>query len=157
MNETELAVKIAARNEVNRLAMEWHRKITQFFAKHMLQRVVKNDGSLLSKVKLEFEETFGPLPCLPKENVYQVKSIYGLTWICKVCKIHKNFCQYEEQVIYIGELKNNVLMQINKSPLILKTDWTVAGVLEAQRRTKAAHAAYMEAQAECGPFIPRVF
>ena len=134
MNE-KLAAKVKATNKANQTAIELYPKLVAVFRPLIGQKIVKIDGSLLTKIA----DLLPPLPNDHDLRVYRNRSEYTLSWIVNASEqVNDHSCTYAEIGLYIGDLNGNVLTKIYDEPQ-LRANYTVTEV-EAQR------AAYWSAQ-----------
>lgn len=144
----ELPAKIAATNRANQLANEWQAKLLAVFAKHVGQKILKADGSLLAKIEKELPER----PCTHNVRIYRHHSNYSLAWVVNVSERIDNIgTTYAEAVIYVGSTRGDQLTGL-EPVRTLRTDYSLAELAAARERTAAAKKAYDEAREACYPF-----
>lgn len=142
-----LKAKVAAVNLANFIALEVQRQLQATFAPLVGKPVVKADGMLLEKVKKL-------LPDLKWEGaeVNFRRGNYSLAWtvVAKV-GVDDGSVVYHEITTHIGDLAEFTLVRLC-GPLVVRSDYTVAGVMASQQRASAAKKIYEQVRDDCFPF-----
>ena len=151
MNEL-LTARVVARNEVNFWAMNVQQNLLEFLAPFVGQKILKADGSLLSKIKKDFPnlgETEGLRIC------QDVTSPFSLVWKVDVHKsiVSAYACTYEECRVYIGKLNDNVLESLCEFDQ-RRVDYTVEEILDLREEHDTAQKAVDKARSALSPFGP---
>lgn len=160
MNPSELAATVVAVNRAHAYANQMYAQLVEIFKPMLGTAILKQDGTLLAKVKKLLVPEF---PCTPALSVYRHHSDYYLCWMVKTCEgrtgIHPD-CQianYYEIGCYIGnfgsewEGKGNILVKLSDPPAN-RTDYTLQEIQEKQQKAKEAKSAYESAKSACYPF-----
>jgi len=149
MTHDDLVAKVAAVNSAHKFANKLWYELTEFFRSYVGQKVLKQDGSLLAKIKLP------ELPNTVPVSVYKHTSDYSLAWTVKTCQQSgKHHCVYYETTVYIGDLSKGVLTKLSESyqdPPAYRWNYTIEEVLANQQAAKDAKEAYDEARSKCFP------
>ena len=141
-----LEARVKARNRAAQVATELQKVLREFFAPLEGEKILKVDGGLLAK---------HILPEFPRDSglmVYRHASDYSLAWVVKTNENieGKQSCVYEEVVIYVGELNNQVLTSL--SP---ESDWTThtaEKVVELRKQYKEVKDLADKAKSRLHPF-----
>lgn len=144
-----LEARVHGVNAANECANKLWSQLVPVFKQFVGTKILKADGTLLKKV----QECVDALD-LPHENklhVYRSSSIYSLNYVVKTCEVSDKCAHYYEQAVYIGEIRDGVLVDISKE-VKHKTDYTVAEIIEARLAYKAAKKAADEAKSALIPF-----
>lgn len=153
VHASPLAAKVAAVNAANKLAVELYPKLREVFEPFVGQKIEKADGTLLAKIAKLMPE----FPCTPGLHVYKYGSDYSLAWCVKTCESSSGrtgdyqIANYHETMVYVGNIKNGVLVDFYKAPE-LRTDYTVEAVEAAREAYKKAKQAADDAQSKLHPF-----
>jgi len=129
--QTVLEAKVAAVNNANAEAMRLCAEARAAFAPYVGQEVERVDGQLLLKF----------VPLAPKATgnflVYKKHSKHSLCWAIISNEIYQSKGYHSsvshEQSFCIGNLSNGILKDVEQIPLLLRTDYTVDGII-AQRK-----------------------
>jgi hypothetical protein len=147
-----LRASIAATNKANAYANRLQRELVAIFRPLVGKQVIKNDGSLLERVKKLLPE----FPCQPGLHVYRTSSAY---WVGFAVKASVNEepgpgCQYYEATVRVGDIESGTqtLKQVYDDPADRRTDYTFEEVVEKRRLCEEARKVYEAAKGECYPF-----
>lgn len=150
---TQLAAKVAARNNVNRLALEMVPRMVDAL-KPLVGKVVLNQGAVISaklyKALPEREHS-------PQRSWYYSGSKYSLTVCFKTCEQYAgryagDYCCacYAEQWATLAEIENHAIKALVNGQTF-RTDYTVEEILAARKEVEAAQAALDAAESKlCG-------
>ena len=143
-----LSPKVKAVNVANAYGIELYDKLAAVFTPLVGCKIEKADGTLLAKVaKL--------MPSLPHGvglSVYRYTSNYSLMYVVKTCESDGyNGCMYHETSVYIGEMRDGVLVKLCNKPE-LRTDYTVAEVEANRKAYEVAKEAASQAESKLHPF-----
>ena len=135
-----LAARVRAVNRANEFGRGLFVALTNIFEPLVGQKILKADGTLLEK----FKKLLPPLPCTDGLHVYRHSSNYSLAWTVKTCEQIKDThnCVYHEVVVYVGDLRGQLLEKLVTHQFdekTYRTDYTADEV-------KAKRAAYDEAK-----------
>src|SRR3954464_8487714 len=106
-----LVAHVEAVNSANKAAMELYPKLAAIFKPLVGQRLVKVSGTeLLKKV----EDQLPDFPYNSRLQIYKTITNYSLSFTCKTCVNvpSQQYCVYKESTVYIGEMRDGVLMSI---------------------------------------------
>jgi len=146
----DLVAKVKAVNMANAYANELLAKLTEFFRPYVGKDILKNDGSLLAKIK-------GAMPDFPSDNdmsVYFHTSPYSLAWTVITCvssprQEDYSIAVYHETTVYIGDIQGKTLTKLCESyqdKPDFRSDYTVEEVLRDREEAKVAKEAYDKAK-----------
>lgn len=134
MNHT-LKARVTARNRANQHAVALYPVLAKIFKPLVGKKVLTAQGRLLHK----YRELLPKMPSTVALSVYNHSSGYSLAWLVKTCEqIEGNCCcVYEEAVVHVGSLDNNVLRELDQ-PFEGRSDYTVEKVEEARKEYEKA-------------------
>lgn len=147
MNTNRLAARVKAVNAANRKAGEIYDTLAIRFAPYVGCKIEKADGGLLAKI-------VKGLPEFPYSNglhVYKYASNYSLVWMVKTCEVCDGTACYHETGVYIGEMRDGVLLKLCNRPE-LRSDYTVEEVVANREAYEAAKKVADDAQGKLHPF-----
>ena len=153
MNEM-LKANVIAENKANKVANMLRPKLKEYFRDKVGQKVVKKDGSLLQKIK----DDLSNFSWFVNENnhimIYFDKSEYSLRWSIKVNEMieGKCACVYRESSVYVGNLRDGFLVDIDKHNDDLKVDYNVESILKLRECHKEAQQVADEIRSNLYPF-----
>lgn len=154
--ETTLAAKVAARNEVNRLANAAFPDAAKALEPFVGQKVCKVDGSLLEKVNKALPPTMSANGS-EAHSWYSTGHGYNLVLNVKTCKCSKarnatptndyQIANYAESTVYLGHLQNGILTGLYDAPSY-KTNYSESFVHEARQEVEQADKVKREAESK---------
>ena len=148
INQT-LKARVKARNRANQHAVALYQALLKVFKPLVGKQVMTVQSTLLAK----YQKLLPKLPNEPRLSVHRHSSGYSLAWLVKASEMIEDgcCCVYEEAVVYVGSLDNNVLRGLN-SPFVGRSDYTVKEVEEARRKHKEAKKVADSLQSALFPF-----
>lgn len=147
-----LEAKVRGVNRANKMANEIYHKLVNVFGKFVGEKIEKNDGTLLKKVQIKVDSL--NLPKSNNESVWQWRCRHGsgdLVYCIKTCERKFGRAYYHETRMYVGGMKNGVLVNIQPPPEF-KTDYTVKEVQSLRAKYEAAKKIADEAENKLFPF-----
>ena len=127
-----LLIKIRAVNSANAHANKIYEELSKFFIKHVGEKILKTDGSLLAKFKLPDIK-----PDIPNLRVYLKDCKYNLLWVVTI----NGF----ESHVYIGTINTYNVLEKIYPPCNKRSDYTVEEILENRKQYLIAKKAASEA------------
>jgi hypothetical protein len=144
----ELAIAIDARNAVNAYANDGKRQLLEFFRPLVGKQIIKNDKSLLDRVKKQMPK----LPWTMDRHCHHQTSEYMLYFEFFV-RVDRNGQSYSEtQGIRVGQIANQILVSVNEDDEPFVTDYNVDVIRELRRLAREAEKVASEAKGKCCPF-----
>jgi hypothetical protein len=132
-----LEARVKARNRVNKAARELHKKLAEAFKPLIGQKVIKANGSFLTK----YEQIIKQIVSSSDVQVTRWPTDGHLAWNLYAWPEQTNH-RYEEVRIYVGKLIGQVLVGVRDPEDDLRCDYTVGEVL-------ALRECYFEAKEVC--------
>jgi hypothetical protein len=147
MNTNRLAARVKAVNAANAKALEVYDTLAIRFAPYVGSKIEKADGGLVAKVVKGLPE----FPYSNNLHVYKYASNYSLVWMVKVCEQCDGNAYYHEAGVYIGEMRDGVLLKLCNRPE-LRTDYTVSEIVANREAYEAAQKIADDAKGKLHPF-----
>jgi len=150
--DTALAAKIAARNEVNRIANESFADAAKALEPFVGQKVCKVNGTLLEKVKKALPPTISANGSGP-HSWYSTGHGYSIVLNIKTCTSAKTKGDYQnahyaEAGLYLADISDGFLAKIRSEVPSWKTDYTEEYVIEARQEAEKADKAKRDAESK---------
>lgn len=144
MNTTKLKAKVAAINRANREAMELYPKLIAIFAPLVGQKVFKQNGELLEKIKKL-------IPDMPS-HIQRNHSDYNISWVVRAKEpdIYSNWI-WHDAYLYIAGVRDGIIYETSNPPELrfnYNTDEVISNIEKADEAKKA----YDDAVGKCWPF-----
>lgn len=158
IHPTQLAAKVAARNNAHAYALRLYPVLSDFFRGYVGCKILKADGTLLKKIADAIPAQPEPGVSGVQLHVYRSTSSYSLAWTVKACETFParyGDCQiasYYEVTVYIGDMRGDVLTKISDPPTWLRTDYTVEEVEKARLAYAEAKKKADDARSALGDF-----
>lgn len=156
----ELEARVALVNSVNAEIMRVCAITRRLFTPLVGQKIEKVDGQLFSKfAHLSPENIYGDFHSYEKNkfSIYRSRNDYALRWIIRSSESYKarnsEMATYYEDGFYVGDLRDGVLTNVEQSPLVLKTNYTVEGVSEQRNFIADLESKLNDAKRSIGPFL----
>ncbi len=149
MNYDVLATRVRGVNNANAYANELWPKLTAVFAPFVGHKIETAPGPLKAKIDKLVKEL--NLPNTVPLSVYRHVSNYSLAYTVKTCEACNNIAYYFEQTLYIGDMRDGVLLKLNELRPF-KTNYNAAHVIQARETYQKAKRAADDAQAALYPF-----
>ena len=155
MRDGQLKVQIEAENRVNSLINQHLPGMLQRAQGLVGRDVFKQGGTLRVDAKKILD-----VPTLDHPDmIYLNRSTYSLGFTFKSCVTAPNdeahmsdHCAYAETTVYIGDVENGILQEVNDFGQPRKTDHSFEEVRELQKKAREAKAVYDDARSACFPF-----
>ena len=151
--QAALKAKVKAVNKAHTEAKRLYGILQPIFASLVGEKIEKVDGSLTQKVlKL--------VPDLGADGrnvrVWRTRSNYSLAWSISVSEnYNETTCLYYETTVYIGNMRDGVLTDVNYDAPESRTDYTVDEVVAKRAAVKVAEKVLSDAQGVLFPFTER--
>jgi hypothetical protein len=146
MNTNRLAARVKAVNTANAKAGEVYDQLAAIFAPYVGCKIEKADGGLLAKVAKALPEFVGN-----GLHVYKYASNFSLVWMVKTCEVCDGTACYHEAGVYVGEMRDGVLLKLCNRPE-LRSDYTVEEVVANREAYEAAKKIADDVQGKLHPF-----
>ena len=145
-----LAAKVAAVNMANEYANELRPILLAAFAPYVGQKITKNDGTLLEKVK----KTLPEMPSHAGLSVFRRNDSYCLVYTVKTCIGYgEHSCVYHEASLYLYRFNGATLTPWDGCQWEnLRTNYNEAEVLELRAKNDEAKRAARAAESALYPF-----
>jgi hypothetical protein len=153
MRDPKLKAKVEAKNAVNEADRYWRPRIKDFFREYVGKTVVKADGTTLVK---RVSDQLDFLPGTPTLKI--TANAYGssLSFEVKTSAMYNDTsCLYETTSIYVGEIKDGVLLNIADAPTYSvhhRSDWTVEEIEGIRAELEEAEKVVSAIKDRLGPF-----
>lgn len=114
------------------------------------KQVVKKAGGLLESVR----KVLPPMPNEVSVSVFRLLSDYSLGWTVKTCESIEGTCGclYYEFTVYVGRLRNNVLIGFEIGGVNARTDYTADEIEQKRVEFKQAQELADAAKSRLCPF-----
>lgn len=125
IDNERLECKVKAVNAAHECGRMLFNELVEIFTPLVGEKVEKQDGDLLSKIKLLIPDFSDG----DRMYVFKNHSKYSLSWTVKACCVAaSNICIYHDISVYIGDLENGVLTKVYPS-FDARSDYTVEEVI----------------------------
>lgn len=137
-----LSLKVKAVNTANMYAKSIYPTLHTYFKQYVGEKIEKVDGSLLKKVKdnipnIDMDKCVED-GCNISFTAYRQTSNYSLSYVAKVCVSNGDGCAYHSSTVYIGEMNNGVLENVNYEEPTGRTDYTAEEIVDARKKIEDA-------------------
>lgn len=147
---TGLDAKVAARNEVNIVAMALYDKLRPIFEPYLGKKVENADGTLVAKLREKVKEVSDQFSGHP--YFYRGNSRYSIYFTVKSCKSDQKHCSYMEESVYICEISTDGIMTKIMEPCKRVTNYTAAEIEAIRLEITEAQRVLSNAQSRLGYF-----
>lgn len=153
IHNTRLEAKVAARNHVNKLAMDLDKKMMEVLKPFVGKKIALACGGLSAKFKAALPKEPEDF-CKGGEAWFFRASRYCFSVQCRTIETSKGreadytLACYAEKDFNLGDLdsKTGVLVKLNESPLVCRTDYSVGEVRELRKQVFASRSAMHAAE-----------
>ena len=149
-NIEKIEARVDAVNRGNREANCWFSKLTDAFLPMVGKKVKLASGGLSKKAHDIIQKL--DLPCIPQINIHVNPSDYTLSFAVKACESRNGRAYYHDVLIYVGELKDGVLVNLKDEAPNFKTDYKTEEVIAARKAYREAQEAERKARSALFPF-----
>lgn len=152
--ETHLEAKVGERNFAHQTINQLWPTVVNALRPLVGQKIL-NQGFVKSE---KFKKALPVFPNNPDVSVWVDADRYGIRLIVKTSGNYKDrdgeyhFSCYAEVYSSLAEMDGFILKAIVERPAAFRTDYTVAEVVEARKKIRAAEEALSKAQGELFPF-----
>jgi hypothetical protein len=149
---TNLPAQIRAVNNAHNYANQLFPILREVFAPLVGTKILKATGELTEKVKKNIPVLPNSVPLL----VYRHTSEYSLVYYVKTCEHIPEFsCVYHEVPVFIGDLRDGILVKLNDNFQNYRSDFTEKEILEKRENFREAEKKFNEARSALYPFGER--
>lgn len=154
LHNSKLEAKVTAVNKAHEYANKLSGELIEYFKGFVGKKIFNANGGLLAKITSDMSELSIVNPAL----VYHNKSSYFLSFHIKTTESYKTgrdddtIAEYYTASIYIGDVSNGVLVNINAVQPQYKTDFTVEMIEERRAEYKRLQNLADAALGELHPF-----
>jgi len=151
MSNEVLETRVKGVNNAHKYGNELYRILVKVFKPFIGQKVIKKTGGLIQKVQRAIDSL--NLPCSVPIQVYRNSfSDYSLSYVVKTCETLNQRAYYYEVSIYIGNIENGILKDIDYPFPNFKTDYKAETIRENRKIYKELQEKADKAKSNLFPF-----
>lgn len=146
-----LNLRVAAVNAANAQANKFYPIYLEAVRPFLGKKIKKVDGSFTKEFKKALPET----PERPEPTIVPSMSDYTLSFCITAMKFTQEETHYFEHYLYIGDIRDGVLVALKEDRTPAKCDYTLEEVREKIAFAQRLENEFQEAKAQCFPFWDR--
>lgn len=151
MNKEILETRVNGVNRANKYGNELYHILRKVFKPFIGQKVIRKTGGLMKKIQNIIDSLDLPsgIPLQVYRNSF---SDYSLAYTVKTCETSNCRAYYHEISVYIGNLENGILKDMNYPFPDFKTDYKAETIIEKRKLYKELKEKADRAKSELFPF-----